>query len=76
MSQKSSDTETVSPENMATTMADGMSRSQEIASKFMLNQAGALNDGFDPVQLGEQFLKNMAQVSFDPQKRIRAQVEF
>lgn len=76
MSQKRPDTEAVSPENMAQTMADVMTRSQEIASKFMLNQAGALDDGFDPVQLGEQFLKNMAQVSFDPQTLMKAQAEF
>ena len=76
MSQKRPDTEAVSPENMAQTMADVMTRSQEIASKFMLNQAGALDDGFDRVQLGEQFLKNMAQVSFDPQTLMKAQAEF
>ena len=67
MLQKSPETETVSPENMAQTMADVMSRSKEIASKFMLNQAGARDDRFDPVQLGEQFLKNTLQVGFDPQ---------
>ena len=70
------DTETVSPKNMAQTMADVMSRSKEIASKFMLNQAGARDDRFDPVQLGEQFLKNMAQVGFDLQTLMKAQAEF
>ncbi len=76
MSQKSPDSETVSPKNMAQTMADVMSRSKEIVSKFMLNQAGARDDRFDPVQLGEQFLKNMAQVGFDLQTLMKAQAEF
>ena len=76
MPQKNPDSEAVSPENMAQTMADVMFRSQEIASQFMLRQAGYLADGLAPVQLGEQFLKNMAQASFDPQVLLKAQAEF
>ena len=76
MPQKRPDTQAVSPEDMAQTMAEVMSRSQDIASKFMLRQAGHLADGFDPVQLGEQFLKNMAPASFDPQVLMKAQAEF
>ena len=75
MPQKNPDSEAVSPENMAQTMADVMFRSQEVAPQFMLRQAGYLADGLAPVQLGEQFLKNMAQASFDPQVLLKAQAE-
>jgi polyhydroxyalkanoate synthase len=76
MPQKCPEPEAVSADNMAKTMADVMSRSQEIASQFMLRQAGHLAEGFDPVHLGEQFLKNMVQASFDPQVLMKAQAEF
>ena len=67
MPQKSPEAEAVSPENMAKTMAEVMARSQQLLSKFMLRHAGNLGAGFDLAQLGEQFYKNMAQASFDPQ---------
>ena len=76
MPKKSPDPEPVSPEKMAKTMADVMSRSQEFGSQFILSQAGHLAGGFDPVQLGERFLKNMAQASFDPPVLMKAQTEF
>ena len=76
MPQKSSEAQAVSSENMAQTMAEVMSQSQQLLSKFMLNQTGALDDRFDPAQVGEQFLKNMAQVSIDPQTLMKAQAEF
>ena len=66
----------VDPEKMAETMADVIARSQRIAAEFMTNQSGHLAGSFDPVHLGEQFLKNMAQFSFDPQALMEAQAEF
>ena len=57
-------------------MADVVARSQQIAAEFMVNQAGHLAGSFDPVQLGEQFLQNMAQFSFDPEALMHAQAEF
>ncbi len=76
MPQKSPEAEAVSPENMAKTMAEVMARSQQLLSKFMLRHAGNLGAGFDLAQLGEQFYKNMAQASFDPQILMKAQAEF
>ena len=63
-------------EKMTETMADVIARSQRIAADFMTNQSGHLAGSFDPVQLGEQFLKNMAKFSFDPQALMEAQAEF
>ena len=66
----------VDPEKMAETMADVIARSQQIATEFITNQSGHLAGSFDPARLGEQFLKNMAQFSFDPQALMEAQAEF
>ena len=66
----------VDPERLAETMVGVFARSQRIAAEFMANQSGHLAGSLDPVQLGEQFLKNMAQFSFDPQALMKAQAEF
>ena len=66
----------VDPERLAETMVSVIARSQRIAAEFMANQSGHLAGSLDPVQLAEQFLKNMAQFSFDPQALMKAQAEF
>jgi len=64
------------PEELAQTMADVIARSQQIAADFMAHQMDHFAGSFDPIQLGEQFLENMSQVSFDPEALVYAQAEF